>query len=199
MHISKKIYGYKKSFDKFGDDPRSLQWNSRESAEIRYKQLVEDIDFHNKTVLDVGCGFGDIISFIKAKSKEFYYTGVDVVPEFIKTASEKYPAHKFTKRDYFGNPMQKKFDIILTSGTLNSSSKNAILYRKKAIKTLWEHTNQVLAFNMAGGYPQPESKKGGRVFYANSLEVLQYCLEFTSKLIFKHHYHKKDFTVIMYK
>ena len=125
--------------------------------------------------------------------------GVDLVPEFIKISKRRHPQYKFKVLDYFKNPLTRKFDIVILSGALNSNIKNAVNYRKNAIKTMFDHTKESLAFNMAGGHPQPRNKKGNSVYYADSLVILKYCLTLTSKIIFRHHYRKIDFTIIMYK
>jgi len=56
---------------------------------------LADLNFEGKTILDVSCGFGDIIPLIAKKAKKINYTGVDIVPEFIQVAKEKYPRHRF--------------------------------------------------------------------------------------------------------
>ena len=203
MHRPRSIMGkkesYQKTFKKYGVHHKSLHWTSKKAAEIRYRELVADLDFEGRSILDVGCGFGDIIPFIKQKAKLFQYTGVDIVPEFIKVNREKYPHHKFVKRDYFADPIKKIFDIIISSGTLNTNIKEPYRFRKKAIKTMFEHAGERFGFNMAGGRPQPENKKGYKVYYADSEEILKYCLTLTRKIIFRHHYHSKDFTIVMFK
>ncbi|MCX6811386.1 MAG: class I SAM-dependent methyltransferase [Candidatus Berkelbacteria bacterium] len=190
---------YQKSLKKYGFCPRALKWRTQQAAEARYKNLIHDIDFKGKTVLDVGCGFADIIPLIKAKTGSFTYTGVDLVPEFIKFAKQKYPNFQFVERDYFGEPLDKMFDIIISSGTLNSNIKNPLEYRKRAIKTMFEHASKLLAFNMAGGHPQPKNIRGNRVYYIDSLEMLKFCLSLTPKIILRHHYRFNDFTIVMYK
>ncbi len=199
INTREKIKSYRRTFKRFGIDPKALQWRSEKAARLRYEQLVADMSFEGKDILDVGCGFGDIISYISKKTEKFSYTGCDVVPEFIKVAKKKYPKHKFIIRDYLEKPLKKSFDIIITSGTLNTNIKNAVDFRKRAIATMFENCGEALVFNMAGGYPQPKNKKGYKVYYVNSLDVLSYCLSLTSKLILRHHYHSKDFTVVMFK
>lgn len=208
--IDKKIKGYQKRFKKYGDDPRALQWWSKKWAELRYKEIVADLDFkgprplgpmarRGKTILDVGCGFGDIIVHIEKKTKDIEYTGVDIVPEFIEVAKNKYPRHQFILRDYFENPLKKSFEIVISSGTLNANINSPMDYRKKAIKTIFGHASEAAAFNMAGSHPQPENKKGNRVYYADSLDILKFCITLTRKVILRHHYYKKDFTIVMFK
>src|SRR5512135_143902 len=98
-----RVSGYQKSFDKYGVDPRSLQWKDSKSAEVRYKQIVKDIDFNGKTVLDVGCGFGDLSDFIVQKYPDAKYTGIDITPEFVYVAHKKYPNTEFVIGDYFAS------------------------------------------------------------------------------------------------
>jgi len=199
MSIDKKIRGYKRAYKKYGVNARSLQYTSSKAQEKRFKELISDIDFENKSILDVGCGFADIIPFIEAKTGNVYYTGVDIVPEFIKVCKKKYPSYKFLTNDYFETPIEIKFDIVITSGTLNANIKNPYKYRTEAIKVMWEHSKEIVAFNMAGGYPQPENKKGNRVYYANLDKIVDFCKSLTTNINVRKDYSPNDFTVIMFK
>lgn len=196
---TKKTKGYRRTFKKYGVDPRSLQWTSRKAQEKRFRALVSEIDFEKRSVLDVGCGFGDIIPFISQKTKNYKYTGVDLVPEFIRAARVKYPNFEFLINDYFGKPLKRKFDIVLSSGTLNANIKNPYEYRFEAIKAMWEHTGEILTFNMAGGDPQPDNKKVYRVYYAELNRVVDFCKTLSKNLKVKSDYSSKDFTIIMFK
>jgi ubiquinone/menaquinone biosynthesis C-methylase UbiE len=191
---------YLKAYRKYGLNPKSLRWKSKKAADLRYFELTKDIDFEGKRVLDVGCGFGDLIPFISKKAKNFTYTGVDLMPEFIAVCRQRFKDNEFIQRDYYSNPLKKRFDIVLTSGTLNSNSKDALGFRKKAIRVMFEKAKEVTAFNMAGGHPRPVNRfKKGSIYYADSLSILKFCLSLTSKIVFRHHYRKQDFTVVMYK
>jgi len=189
---------YQKRYKKYGCDPKSLSWKSRGAAHQRFRQFWAEIDFNAKSVLDVGCGFGEMAKFLLKRYENIDYTGVDIVPEFIAEASKLYPACKFFVRDYFADPLPEKFDVVLASGVLNSNIKNNLKYRQKAIKTMFEHTKKVLAFNMLGGYPQPPTPEGSNVWYADSLEILKYCMSLTRRVIFRANYHPRDFTIFMY-
>ena len=136
--------------------------------------------------------------FLTKRYKGVEYVGVDIVPEFIKVAKEKHPDLRFEVEDYFNHPMNEKFDIVLASGTLNSNVKDNMEFRKNAIKVMFEHTKKVLAFNMLGKHPQPKNKKDSNIWYADSLEVLKYCLSLTRRVAFHANYHPKDFTIFMY-
>jgi len=188
MDFKKKIRSYQKTFKRHGINPKALQWMSAEAADLRYKELVVGIEIEGETILDVGCGFGDIIPHLMKKAKNFEMTGVDIVPEFVKVATDKHPGYKFLVNNYFKKPMKKKFDVVMSSGALNSNIPNPYRFRKRAIKTMFDHFN-----------PQPENRKKSRVYYADSQKILKYCRSLSKKVIYRHHYHPKDFTIVMFK
>lgn len=45
---------------------------------------------------------------------------------------------------------------------------------------MFEHANYALSFNMAGNFPQPKNKKDSKIFYANALNILNFC--FTAQI-----------------
>lgn len=195
--IIKKTYQSK--FNKFGVDPKSLQWNSKGAAHQRFRQIWCEIDFTNKSVLDVGCGFGELGKFLTRKFENVSYTGIDIVPEFINEAKLLYPKLNFVCGDYFFEPLPQKFDIVVCSGALNVNTKDNTKYREDAIKTMFNGAKKALVFNMLGSHPQPQTKENSNVWYADSIEVLSYCLTLTHRVILRHHYHPRDFTIYMFK
>lgn len=199
QELKEKAKSYQKAFKKHKVHPKSLFWASKKAATLRYKELVVDLNLEGKTILDIGCGFGDIIPFLSKKAKDFSYTGVDIVPEFVQVAQDKYPKHQFILRDCINHPLKEKFDIVISSGTLNSNFKDPYRFRKEAIKVFFDHARESLVFNMAGSHPQPKNKQKNKVYYTDSLIILEYCFSLSSKIVFRHHYHRKDFTVTIFK
>lgn len=189
---------YQKKFEKHGITHKALFWKSRGAAHQRFRQMWAEIDFSDRSILDVGCGFGEMAHFLDKRYRDFTYTGVDIVPEFITEAKRKYPHHRFFCQDYFSDPMTEKFDIVIASGTLNSNVGDNMNFRKKAIAAMFNHAMGVLAFNMLGAHPQPENKKDSNIWYADSLEVLEYCMSLTRRVILRAHYHPADFTILMF-
>lgn len=187
---------YEVTFSEFGESPKSLQWQDYRSAAIRYRQLVTDLEIYNKTILDAGCGMGDLIPYLYAKSDNFKYLGVDVTKPFIDVARKRYEGHDFELKNPFEDKFESKFDIVISSGVLNSTSENWLESRKEMIKELFELSQEVLAFNMAGSF-QP-IKPTDKVSYAPAMEIFKYCITLTPKVILRSNYHAKDFTVLMY-
>lgn len=197
--IKNKKKSYQNSYKKHGIGPKALKWHSERAARQRYEQIVADINFNKKNILDVGCGFGSIIPYIAKKSDIFSYTGIDLVPEFIKEAKRIYPKYTFLVGDYFKQPLEKKFDIIICCGALNGNCNDNLGFRKKAIKTMFSHTKECLVFNMAGRHPKPKTAQHSNVWFADSKKIFKYCETLSERVLLKDDYHSNDFTIAMFK
>ena len=122
---------YKKSLAEHGEGPKALLWANYRIAAIRYKELVADIPIEGRSILDAGCGMGDLLPFLYAKSTNFRYLGVDTNNDFIKIAKKHYEGHEFKVADPFTKKIGR-FDIVISSGVLNGNVDNWMEKRKKA-------------------------------------------------------------------
>lgn len=113
---------YDKRVKHLGYDAHSVGWRSTEQQTLRFKVLTRDIDLVDKSIMDIGCGFGDLYDFLcKSDSKPLQYLGIDISGEVIKVA-------KLNHRDVRGvtffnkelmTPPEEKFDYAIVSGSLN--------------------------------------------------------------------------------
>ena len=79
---------YEKSLRAYGESPKALLWWDYRSMAIRFRELVRDVPLDGKSVLDAGCGMGDLLPYLYAKSPDFRYLGVD--KKAAKEAHRKY-------------------------------------------------------------------------------------------------------------
>lgn len=47
-------------YELHGYSPLSLGWDSTQSQQVRFRKLISAINFDSKSILDIGCGFGDL-------------------------------------------------------------------------------------------------------------------------------------------
>lgn len=180
----------------YGAGPKALLWWDYRSMAIRFRELVKEIPVEGKTIMDAGCGLGDLLPYLYAKSVNFHYVGYDIKSEFIEVAQKHYEGHQFK----VGDPMNKRlglFDVVISSGVMNGNVKNWIKKRQKMIANLFDQTGEVLAFNMAGGVrPIPHDSL---IAYADANEVYEYCKTLTKHVKLNTSYLDKDFTITMFK
>lgn len=187
---------YEHSLKLYGPGPKALLWWDYRSMAIRFRELVADVPVEGKHIMDAGCGMGDLLPYLYAKSPNFSYLGMDIHKEFLDIARRRYEGHKFE----FGDPLNKKvgmYDVVISSGVMNSNVANWQEKRRKMIKNLFAQTGEVLAFNMAGGLKPPSDDT--LIAYADAQEIFDFCKTMTSRVILRTGYLKKDFTIVMFK
>lgn len=198
----KSLNIYKQKFKEFGISPKSLLWKSKGAAHQRFRQFWAEIDFNNKSVLDIGCGFGEMGNFLSKRYENVIYKGIDIMPEFIENGNKIYPALTLEVQDFFTLTNTVKYNIVLASGVLNSNQGINIRnrrFRENAIKKMFSLTNNVFAFNILGSHPQPENDSKSNIWYSDSLEILEYCMTLTRRVILRQNYHPSDFTIFLYR
>ena len=81
---------YEDKVRRFGYDHRGLGFRSRSSQERRFEALLGLGDFHGRTLLDVGCGFGDFLQFLEERGIRPSYTGLDICEPMIRRCRERF-------------------------------------------------------------------------------------------------------------
>lgn len=187
---------YDQAYKAYGPGPKALLWWDYRSMAIRFRSLVQDVPVEGNSILDAGCGMGDLLPYLYAKSANFRYLGVDRSKDFIEIAKKRYEGHQFKTRDPFKRP-EGMFDIVLSSGVMNGNMEGWMARRKRMISALWDQTGEVLAFNMAGGLKP--IRHDSLIAYADAGEIFEYCRTMTKRVVLKADYLEKDFTVVMFK
>lgn len=188
---------YQPAFKKYGESPKSLHWINYTSQAIRFKYLVADLNIDEKTILDAGCGMGDLLPFLYAKSNKFSYLGVDSNKNFIEIASKRYFGHQFKVADVFSEHLSDKYDLVISSGVMNQNIEGWQNERREMITRLFELSKETLAFNMAGSFRPIASDP--KIAYADASQILQFCLTLTPRVSLRTDYSTYDFTVIMHR
>jgi trans-aconitate methyltransferase len=187
---------YDKSLKEFGPGPKALLWWDYRSMAIRFRELIKEIPVDGKYIMDAGCGLGDLLPYLYAKSANFRYIGYDRKPEFIEIAKERYEGHSFKVGDPFHDRLGL-YDVVISSGVMNGNVDGWLAKRKEMISNLFDQTGEVLAFNMAGGLKP--IRHDSLIAYANADDIFKYCKTLTKHARLNTSYLDKDFTITMYK
>ena len=94
---------YRERWLQHGYDSRSLGWN-KDCQWVRFEAAFEGLrkeDFDS--IIDFGCGFGDLLGYLRMKEWPGSYTGVDLVDELITEAAKR---HELDNRAAFTIPGQ---------------------------------------------------------------------------------------------
>jgi cyclopropane fatty-acyl-phospholipid synthase-like methyltransferase len=191
---------YKNLFIQHGDSAEAVQYASRESQERRFKFLVEVGDLNGKSILDFGCGTGQLYAYLQTQGVTVSYHGVEIVDEFIELCQSKYPSQSFGKIDAFEG---KNFDYVFVSGVFNNLIKNNREFYQSTLKKLFGMTRIGLSFNMMSAYVDYQDPG---LFYEYPENVFSFLKkEITPYVSLRNDYEVKtgvipfDFTVYAYR
>lgn len=216
MSKRKQIEYFEGLLYKHGPSHEALDWNSPESQRLRAEVLKEILVYGKKathiSLLDVGCGFGDLFKFLKKEPAcrqarhKIRYTGYDISSKIIDEARKKYPDAHFEVRDILEDKKVPDFDYVFCSGVFNIRTME-IKEHKEHVRSMIERMYSLVKCGVAvnflseGRLPpaDPEGLNVGRYFYFNPEEIVNYCRQITDDYILRHDYHPGDFTLYLLK
>jgi len=181
---------YNQLLKKYRNGPKAVGWGSKESQELRFKVLCDIDDLSGKTILDYGCGLGDLFSYL-CNSAILMYVGYDRNEKMIAKALKSYPYGVF--RDYIE---AEKYDYVFASGTFNLEEKEWTRKTYKELDNMWQMCKKGVSVNFLSVFAEKKDKK---CHYVNPTEMIKFARKLTNWFTIRHDYKENDFTLYMYK
>jgi trans-aconitate methyltransferase len=180
---------------------RSLGYNQRSSQQKRFDALCELGDFSGKRLLDVGCGLGDFLAYLRERDMSPDYTGVDLVPEMIERCNERFknqpgPQCLFETGDTLEYVPQGKFDYVVASGIFGLLSENAAERIAPTLRQLFSWCTTGVAVNFLS---QRANRHDPKCLYIDPARMLSLALDLTPTVRLSHNYLPNDFTIYLEK
>lgn len=185
------------SFGRHGHSPRALFWESRAVQWARFRVLAEIGIKAGDSVLDVGCGFGDLRGWLLSHDLSVEYTGLDLSPDLIAKAKSIHASKTFIAGDIFDLDVEgRSFDWVVLSGTLNWQLDDGGSYARRVITRMFELCRKGVSFNMLNAdYWQGRSLHELVAFDPG--EMLNFCKGITPDSSCRTDYLDNDFTIYM--
>lgn len=188
---------YAASLAAHGPTPRGVDWNSAESQELRFTQLLSVLDDdRDATVLDYGCGYGALAARLRRDGHRGAYTGYDAAPEMIAAANA-LPGCRFTSDVSSLMPV----DYTVASGVFNVRLDVAVTeweaYVRETLDAIAPLSTRGFAFNMLTRYADAHRMRPD-LYYADPGAWLTHCLDrFGRRVALRHDYPLYEFTIIV--
>lgn len=190
---------YDDRISNYGLSATSVGWKSYEQQKLRFDILTSALDLANKSILDVGCGLGDLANYLEASKVCFKeYIGIDVSDNMLMMAKQnvlpKLPV-VFFNLNILKDTISTECDFAIMSGLLNLKQSNSsplelldvFLSKIRAV------VKQGLAFNLLTDqvdYIQPHHA------HFNPKEVLSVTEKYFKQVIIHENYGLYEFTVV---
>jgi SAM-dependent methyltransferase len=181
-----------------GFDYRGLGFRTRFAQEKRFEALMSLGDFHQRTVLDVGCGFGDFLAYLRDHGIEPRYTGVDICEPMVRRCHERFEGTdaSFHVGDVIDWQPEEMPDFVVASGIFGLDSRDARARIRPTMRRMYEWANVGMACNFLS---QRSLEPAENRVYVDPAEALEMGLALTPAVRLDHSYLPNDFTIYLDK
>ena len=180
-----------------GYSANALYWSNRDIQERRFQVLLEIGIPTGASVLDVGCGFGDLFGYLQRQKIDTRYTGIDLSAELIATGAEHYPQANFFCGDLFDlKPAPQSYDYVLLSGALNEAMDDGGNYARQVIETMYQTCRKGMAFNLLNANNKQITNSWSLQSFLPD-EILAFCQQLGGNCQLRDDYLDNDFSVFI--
>jgi len=197
----KVIQRYSNKYSKYGYSEKTLGWD-KGKQDIRFDILTSKWDFKDKTILDIGCGFGDLYKFLNTKfNKISYYHGLDIVPNLIKEGKKIYTSNncKLEVNNFLDWEPNRKYDFIIVSGLFNFKI-NGEGNNYKFIESILQKSFYIANIGVATNFLSTKvDYQKENTFHSNPSKILDIGLSLTRNTLLRHDYFPFEFSLFLDK
>ncbi len=184
---------YREAYEKYGLSAQGVNWNSKESQEVRFEAITDILgkDLAKSEIVDAGCGFGELYAYWADRGIcPKRYVGLDCVENSIDVAKKRFSDLSFTCRDILSDELPLA-DWYVASGSLNIlSSFDTWLFLEKIL----ENSKKGIVFNILQGYVKSKNFN-----YQSKDDIKDFAKQKGLEYFIVDGYLKNDMTVKMVK
>jgi SAM-dependent methyltransferase len=194
---------YEEALAEHGDDPRGVNWQDRETQEMRFQKLTEIGDLAGKKIHDVGCGLAHFCDYLDRQGFDGTYVGSDISANMISAARNRLGDRaELYEGDIHGaaEPWMEA-DYVVNSGifTVRGSVPEGEWWQfvQAMIGRMFECARIGIAFNLMTSFVD---YRDDHLFYLHPGEVTDFCVSrFGRKFVIRHDYPLWEYMVYLYK
>ena len=189
---------YAEKVARHGYDYQGLGFRTRSSQEKRFEALLKLGDFHGRSVLDVGCGFGDFLAFLRDRGIEPRYTGIDICEPMVRRCLERFEGGeaRFAVGDVLEWEPAEAPDFVVASGIFGLDSRDARARIRPTLRRMFAWAGVGMACNFLS---QRSLEPAENRVYVDPAEAIEMALALTPGVRLDHSYLPNDFTLYLDK
>ena len=189
---------YEAKVRQYGYDHRGLGFRTRTSQERRFNTLVGLGHFDGRRVLDVGCGFGDLLAYLIERDIRPIYTGLDICAPMIARCHQRFRASDgiFAVGDVLDYHPHGQYDFVVASGIFGLDAHGARERIRPSLERMFSWCRTGIAVNfLSARAPEKVTER----LYVDPCEALEWAFSLTPCARIDHTYLPNDFTLYLYR
>lgn len=150
------------------------------------------------SVLDVGCGYGDLRSFLQSKEWRGKYTGIDINPELVAEGKRRYQDAELLVQDIQKEKPREIYDWCASFHVLTSKTEKIpyLEHLEEMLGLMWESCRKGLVFNLLSPLADYTHPVHARPAFADALKII---CKLTNRFAIHHNYMPYEYLVCAYK
>jgi SAM-dependent methyltransferase len=168
-----------------------LGFSSDRSQRVRFEALCSIGDLDGRSVLDVGCGRGDLCGYLEHRGWSVDYRGVDI-PRADRAGRAHLAEGRFAVRDILADDARDEVDYVIASGVFGLTPNGDEAFIDAMLGRMMALARRGVSVNFSRAAPEPD---GSRSHYAEPVDELRRALRLTPNVVLRHDYKVNDFTV----
>lgn len=193
---SKEIYN--SASQEHGHSSKAVLWADPQTQYIRFNEIIKYISLdENSSVLDIGCGNGELYKFLNFSGFKGSYTGFDINDSLLNQAKQRYKNIDVQNVDILNHTIDKKYDYVIVSGMFSSNYGQDMLWMYDMIKAMYNLTDKKVIINTISSYVNFQDED---IFYTDPTKLLDFTIKNLSPhVIIEHGAIPYNFTIVIDK
>jgi len=178
-----------------GYSPKALGWkNGRHN--LRYRVLLSKWKFSGESLLDFGCGFGDMHKYCARHAIDVAYEGIDINSNFIEAGRKAHPKATLETRDALRKGLSRRYDYIVSSGVHNFKVEDHWRFIQDTFNLFNQYANKGFALNFLSNKVEYELE---HAYHADPGRILNLAYEYSNRVVLRNDYMPFEFTIFVDK
>jgi SAM-dependent methyltransferase len=201
--LSAVVAYYERRLREHGAAPAGVDWRDAASQRLRFDRLLTLCGAPGRaSILDVGCGYGALLPFMRARGFGGDYHGIDASAKMIALARTAHvdPAARFTCASLAEVGDDAQADFVLASGTFNVKLDQPRGQWEAGVLRSLDRMHALArrghAFNCLSSHSDPD-RMVERLYYADPMFIFDYCRRTHARHVsLLHDYGLYEFTLV---
>jgi SAM-dependent methyltransferase len=169
--------------------------SSKRSQLMRFEAFIQMNDLQGKSILDVGCGAGDLWKHLQARNIQCDYTGFDISSSMVKRCHERFPEAVFESGDFDEWGRGKQFDYTVAIAIHNIKIEGGAEIFRQTTQRQFDMARVATHLSLlTDRYPGFDP----HIQAWRAEEMLKIALEITPYVVLRHDYLPHDFSITLY-
>jgi SAM-dependent methyltransferase len=164
-----------------------------------FSMLLDVPEFARCTsILDLGCGYGDLHAWLQRIGWQGRYVGIDIVPALVEEGRKRHPKADLRVHDLQLDDLGETFDWVMSAGALGSTTEGVDYYEHLAdvLGTAWRHCRVGLSFDLFSPLAEYRNPLHQHVDLHKLIAVVS---AITGRFTLRHDYMPFAFATYLYK